>query len=157
MLKLLTATVKELLLLRRDRTGLLVLFLMPAILVVVITAVQENVMELTGQGKTRVAFLDLDQGDLGSTLREQLAKGNLEIVEWDRTQKKIEDIRAAVLDGDYQVGIVLPGELSARFSEEAARLAWPDRGEMAAEAGTPSIPVFFDPGTMPGLRTGITA
>lgn len=157
MLKLFTATAKELLLLRRDRTGLLVLFLMPAILVVVITAVQENVMELTGQKKTRVVLLDLDQGDIGSTLREQLAKGNLEIVEWDRAQKKIEDIRAAVLDGDYQVGIVLPGELSARFRGEAARLAGTGSGELAAEAATPSIPVFFDPGTMPGLRSGITA
>jgi ABC-2 type transport system permease protein len=78
-------------------------------------------------------------------------------VEWDRTQKKIEDIRAAVLDGDYQVGIVLPGDLSARVKGGAARLAGTDRSEMAAGGGTPSIPVFFDPGTMPGLRSGITA
>jgi len=60
MLKIFAATTKELLLLRRDRTGLLVLFLMPAILVVLITLVQENVMELTGQKKTQVLFLDLD-------------------------------------------------------------------------------------------------
>jgi ABC-2 type transport system permease protein len=156
MLKLLTATAKELLLLRRDRTGLLVLFLMPAILVVVITAVQENVMELTGQKKTRVVLLDLDQGDIGSTLREQLAKGNLEIVDWDGARNEVEDIRAAVLDGDYQVGIVLPEDLSARFRAEAARLAGTGGGT-APEAATPSIPVFFDPGTMAGLRSGITA
>ncbi len=53
MSKILTAAAKELLLLRRDRAGLLVLFIMPALLVIVITLVQENVMELTGQKKTQ--------------------------------------------------------------------------------------------------------
>ena len=54
--------IKELQLLAGDRSGLLVLFVMPAILVVVITLVQENVMRLTGQDQTVVLYLDLDQG-----------------------------------------------------------------------------------------------
>ena len=96
MLKIITATAKELLLLLRDRTGLLVLFLMPAILVVIITLVQENVMELTGQKKTQVLFLDLDQGDLGRSLQTQLKTGNLELVVWDEKQKDMAAIQAAV-------------------------------------------------------------
>ncbi|MDP3695208.1 MAG: ABC transporter permease, partial [Desulfocapsaceae bacterium] len=87
MLKIITATAKEFLLLLRDRTGLLVLFLMPTILVVVITLVQENVMELTGQKKTQVLFLDLDQGDLGKSLRKQLETTTLDLVVWDEKQK----------------------------------------------------------------------
>ena len=122
MLKIITATAKEILLLLRDRTGLLVLFLMPAILVIVITLVQENVMELTGQKKTQVLFLDLDQGDLGRSLQTQLKSGNLELVVWDEGRKDMADIQKAVADGDYQVGIVIPKDASSRFKEAAARL-----------------------------------
>ncbi|MBI5556898.1 MAG: ABC transporter permease [Deltaproteobacteria bacterium] len=159
MLKIITATAKELLLLRRDRAGLLILFLMPAILVVVITLVQENVMELTGQKKTRVVFLDLDQGDLGQILRRQLAKGNLRIEAWDGKQKDMADIREAVQDGDYQVGIVMPQDSSLRFKQEAAQLLQQNNnGETGDKSAGPTlVQVFFDPLLMAGLRAGITA
>lgn len=160
MLKICAATIKELLLLLRDRTGLLVLFLMPAILVVVITLVQENVMELTGQKETRVLFLDLDQGDLGRSLHEKVAAGNLQLVEWDGEQQDSKDIEAAVAAGRYQVGIVVPHGASARFSREAARLF---QHGMAMENPEGEdivitfLQLFVDPGTMAGFRSGVIA
>lgn len=162
MLKIMTATTKELLLLLRDRTGLLVLFLMPAILVVVITLVQENVMELTGQKKTRVVFLDLDQGDLGRSLRQQLERGNLQIIAWDGRRQENAALQAAVLEGEYQAGIVVPEDSSARFREETARLFEPRQEALTdtntnAATGTIGVQVFFDPGIMAGLRAGIRA
>lgn len=51
---------KELLLLKRDRSGLLVLFVMPAILVLVITIVQENAMKTMGETPTEILFIDKD-------------------------------------------------------------------------------------------------
>ena len=101
MLKILAATIKELTLLKRDRTGLLILFIMPALLVIVITLVQENVMELTGQKKTQVLFLDLDEGMLGSSLRHQLSEGNIEIIDWKSTEKESAALQIAVAAGDY--------------------------------------------------------
>jgi ABC-2 type transport system permease protein len=158
MLKIIAAIAKELLLLRRDRAGLLVLFLMPAILVVVITLVQENVMELTGQKKTRLVFLDLDQGNLGKSLQKQLEKGNLEIVVWDEKQKDMTDIRDAVQDGDYQVGIVIPQDSSTRFKQEADQLFQQNNTGMRGKAVSPTlVHLFFDPLLMAGLRSGITA
>ncbi|MFA6284336.1 MAG: ABC transporter permease, partial [Desulfurivibrionaceae bacterium] len=156
MLKIFAATAKELLLLLRDRTGLLVLFLMPAILVVVITLVQENVMELTGQKKTQVLFLDLDQGELGRSLRKQLEAGNLEFVVWNEKQHDLADIQAAVADGDYQVGLVIPREASARFKEETARLFQKGAGKGKAITATP-LHLFVDPGILASLRSGVTA
>ena len=49
MIRLQATVWKELLLLRRDRAGLLILFLMPAVLVVVITLVQQNVLKIMGE------------------------------------------------------------------------------------------------------------
>ena len=158
MLKIITTTAKEFLLLLRDRTGLLILFLMPAILVVVITLVQENVMELTGQKKTQVLFLDLDQGDLGRSLQAQLKTGNLELVVWDEKVKDMAAIEKAVADGDYQVGIVIPKGASSRFQEAAARLfqQGQEPKNPAASMTTP-LHLFLDPGVMAGLRSGVTA
>ncbi|GBE11984.1 ABC-2 family transporter protein [bacterium BMS3Bbin14] len=158
MMKIFTAAAKELLLLQRDRAGLLVLFIMPAILVVVITLVQENVMELTGQKTTRVLFLDQDKGELGVSLQKYLANGHLEIVAWDKKQKDIAAMRAAVTNGDYQVGIVVPAGSSARFHRETARLLQKNaRREKGSSGALIPVRVFFDPGIMPGLRSGITA
>ncbi len=158
MLKIFAATAKELLLLLRDRTGLFVLFLMPAVLVVVITLVQENVMELTGREKTRALFLDLDQGDLGRSLRKQLETGALDLVVWDEKQKDATDIQAAVTDGDYQIGIVVPRNASSQFKKEAARLFQQGQGrENPRDIVTTSVHLFVDPGIMAGLRAGVTA
>jgi len=158
MFKIITAAAKELVLLKRDRTGLLVLFLMPALLVVVITLVQENVMELTGQKKTQVLFLDADGADLGGLLGEQLLTGQLELVAWDTKEKNSADVQAAVAEGDYQIGIVLPEGSTRKFREETAFLFQENKsGQQVHLRNQVSVDVFFDPGIMPGLRSALTA
>ena len=71
---LLATLLKELRLLYRDRSGLLVLFVMPAVLVVVVSLVQENVLKATGAARMDILFLDRDRQTLGPLFREQLAK-----------------------------------------------------------------------------------
>ncbi len=153
-----TTAAKELLLLRRDRAGLLILFVMPALLVIVITLVQENVMELTGQKKTQVLLLDLDGSELASLLRHQLRSGQIELVEWDTQQKTSKDVQTAVIDGDYRVGIIIPEGSTARMNKETALLF--GKSEQGARGSLrPPIPIqfFFDPTIMPALRSGLTS
>lgn len=158
MVKILSITAKELLLLLRDRAGLVVLFIMPAILVVVLTLVQENVMELTGQKQTQLLFLDLDKGELGSSLRKNLATGSLELVVWEKERKNSGDLQTAIAAGDYQVGLIVPEGSSAKLQEETERFL--QQNNRQPKAGTMSliaVQVYFDPGIMPGLRSGIMA
>jgi ABC-2 type transport system permease protein len=157
MLKILAAAIKELLLLLRDRTGLLVLFCMPAILVVIITLVQENIMELTGQKKTQVLFLDLDQGELGPSLHKQMETGNLELIIWDEREKTSSDVQQAVTAGDFQAGLVLPAGASQRLREETARLFQHDRSANTQDSAATSLLFFVDPGIMAGLRAAVTS
>lgn len=156
MMKIITAAAKELLLLKRDRAGLLILFIMPALLVIVITLVQENVMELTGQKKTQVLLLDLDEGDLGRLLHQQLKNGQLEMVAWDKQEKTRADIQAAVAAGEYQVAIVIP-EGSTRKVQKETALLFQENREHASPAAYIPVLIFFDPGVMPGFRSGVTA
>lgn len=73
MLSLMAVVQKELLVLLRDRAGLLVLFVMPAVLVVVITLVQENVLKTMGAGDTEILLINQDDGALGSQMADALA------------------------------------------------------------------------------------
>lgn len=156
MLQLFAIINKELLLLKRDKSGLLVLFFMPAILVVIITLVQENVMELTGQTKTKILFMDLDEGSLGDILQARLQKGNLDIVTWESPEQSETQLKEAVTRGDYRVGIIVPAGSSQQLEAASSALFTQKNGVLQNPPRT-SLPVFFDPGIMAGLRSGITA
>ncbi len=158
MLKIFAATIKELILLKRDRTGLLILFLMPALLVIVITLVQENVMEITGQKKTQIIFLDLDEGVLGRLLRKQLIDTNLEIITWDSLQKSSTDLQQVIASGEYQAGIVIEEGSSKSFQNNAAPM-FQTSNHRENNGNVQPVPVslLFDPGVMPGFRSGLMA
>ena len=156
MIKIFTSAAKEMLLLRRDRAGLIVLFIMPAILVVVITLVQENVMELTGQVKTRMLLLDLDNGELGSSLQNRLKKGYLDVIVWNKKESNAAELEAAVMDGKYQVGIILLEGSSAGLQARATQSIRRDT-DRYEKPPLPAVQIFFDPGIMAGLRSGIMA
>lgn len=158
MFKIITAAGKELLLLRRDRAGLLVLFLMPALLVIVITLVQENVMELTGQNNTQLLLLDLDEGTLGRSLSQRLTAEHIEIVAWDKQLKTSVDVQAAVSGGEFQVGLIIPPGSSVKMRETTEHLFQKSNQHGNGQpTSSLSLDVFFDPGIMPGLRSGLIA
>ena len=54
LLKIYATIEKELLILWRDRAGMLVLFIMPAVLVVVMSLVQENILKIMGETGTQM-------------------------------------------------------------------------------------------------------
>lgn len=153
---------KEFLLLFRDRSGLLVLFLMPAALVIIVTLVQENVMELTGEKNSEILFLDQDQGIVGKNLKEAIiATGNIKLVEMDNVEGNRKKAVSMVADGTYQVCVIVPSEISEELFGHIKMMF--DREEMAGDMLTSqqgvldSIFVYFDPGVMPGFRSGILA
>jgi ABC-2 type transport system permease protein len=146
---LLATLLKELRLLYRDRMGLLVLFVMPAVLAVVVSLVQENVLKTTGAARMDVLFIDLDRQALGPLIREQLARiENVTLVtELDGRPIEVDQARALVDKGGYEVCIVVP----AGFTEAVRRRT----GEQLAEAfggetgpgasPPPRLSVYFDP------------
>ncbi|HHD62828.1 MAG TPA: ABC transporter permease [Desulfobulbaceae bacterium] len=158
MSRIITIAGKELRLLGRDRAGLLVLFLMPAILVVIITLVQTNVMQRSGLVKTRALFLDLDGQAVGSALYKLLNTENLHLVGGNKKEKTAFDLEKAVRNGKYQVGIVVPKGSTKILRRNIAHLfAKPAQKNEKTPLEKVRLKVFFDPGIMPGLRAGITA
>ena len=124
--RLLASVMKEWRLLTRDRAGLLMLFLMPSLLVIVVSVVQMNVLKTMGDEPVAMLWVDQDQGDIPQMLRQSLAAAE-GIVLVDHLQGQPLDEAGAlesVSEGDYQVCLVIPAEFS-----QAVRA----RSEIAAE------------------------
>jgi len=149
--RLLTSVMKEWRLLARDRVGLLMLFLMPALLVIVISVVQMNVLKTMGDDPVSLLWVDRDQGETARLLRERLAAVE-GIVPVDRlTDAPLDEAlaRQLVAEGDYQVCLVIPPgftrEVQARAEASAEAMLAPE-GRLP-QAGDPALEIVlhFDP------------
>ena len=156
MLKLLSSIGKELTLLYRDFAGLLVLFVMPVVLVVVVTLVQENVLKSMGEKKTGVLFIDLDHGkSVGRGIEDALRKSRaVNVVSRLKDGNiDVETAKRAVARGDYQLCIIVPEGMTEALRNKARgegkRLHFHWRGKRERGAGTngpaPVLYVYFDP------------
>ncbi|MEN8134604.1 MAG: ABC transporter permease [Thermodesulfobacteriota bacterium] len=146
---------KDILLLWRDRTGLLVLFVMPAVLVVIITLVQNNVYKLMGETTATVILVDQDRGELGQRIVEGMSR--VELVTTIGGEKVSKD-RAVelVAGGDYQACIILQTGTTARLiakaeAEVRSALAYDSVMKLPA----PELEILFDPTVMGGFRSAM--
>ena len=145
---LIATLLKELRLLYRDRMGLLVLFVMPAVLAVVVSLVQENVLKTTGAARMDVLFIDQDRQTLGPLVREQLARiEDLTLVtELDGRALDIDQARRLVDQGRYEVCIIVPAGLSeAVRALTGEQLADAFAGAAGGGPPPPHLSVYFDP------------
>jgi ABC-2 type transport system permease protein len=148
--------VKELLLLLRDRAGLILLFVMPAFLVIVITLIQDKVTNTT----VEVLFVDHDHGAIGAEIKRLFAGiDTIRLVERldgrDLAEHQVHDLVSA---GRYQFGVVLPAGLSGLAEGAARRMAarqlFPDRPAEEAPA-IAEILVWFDPTVHGSFRAAV--
>ena len=166
-MKLAASVIKELTLLRRDFAGLLVLFVMPVVLVIVVTLVQENVLKSMGENKTAVVFVDMDGKSVGRLIGESLRKtGSVKIVtEIDGRKADIDTARMEVAKGTFQICIVVPDGISGIFERKARQRAKEsfsvDGGKSKVTAGRaeedPQILVYFDPTLREAYKAGIVS
>jgi len=151
---------KELLLLRRDRSGLLVLFFMPAVLVLVITLVQENVLKTMGETGTDILFLDQDRGMVGQRMTAALseADGVVLVNTLDGRQPDKATALQAVARGDFQLCLYIPKGMTSAVKAKARRAALRALS-MTGESDDPSpdaeLEVYFDPTVMGGFRSAV--
>ena len=149
---LLTATLKkELLLLIRDRLGLVLLFLMPAVLVTIICLVQEKVLNPT----THVLVLDNDKNEIGKIIFEGLKDSDniIAVNGKDLGCDTEAGAKALVNKGQYQFSIIIPGG-STRFAFDKARQFALGQTD-APGTDARQITVYFDPSVQGGFRAAV--
>lgn len=153
MYKLIAACRKEMQILLRDKPGLATLFLMPMALVLVITLIQNNILETSNQSKMKLLMINHDTGVLGDTLKQGLAAANFfEIIEKHDGQIMTEAMmRQAIAKGDFQAGIIIPKDAS--LIQQKKVLALMEEGETAK--GISTVSLVFDPSIQHSLRLSV--
>ncbi len=164
---------KELLLLRRDKAGLLVLFVMPATLVLVITLVQDNILNTTGTTGVKALFINHDDGEVSKKIKTWLGeKGGFDLItEIDGKPVSEAQAREVVKSGDYQFCLILPEGLTKTLKAQADQQA--DKSLSALDKNAKAKPkdekktdpsadpltrmqLFFDPTVQGSFRTAVT-
>ena len=114
MYKIWRSVVKEFLLLKRDLGGLIVLFIMPLVLVITVTLIQDSAFKTISNNKIPILLVDNDNGSVSKTVFENLEKSNLFSVVTQIDNKPIteEVAKEAVYKGKFQLAIIIPQNLS---------------------------------------------
>lgn len=161
MKKLFAGIKKELVLLGRDRAGLALLFLMPAILVVVITMVQNSTFQLMKDNLIPVVIVDKDNSATSKNLISEIEK----IKEFNISVKSTlseENLNKGVQKGTYKVGVFVPkgfGDFTDKTSNVTAQqiiasINDKSYGEISS-SDTVRIQLIFDPVMKLSFRTAI--
>lgn len=108
------SVVKEFLLLKRDLGGLIILFIMPLVLVITVTLIQDSTFKTISDNKIPILLVDNDNGSVSKTVFENLEKSNLFSVVTQINNKPIteEVAKEAVYKGKFQLAIIIPENLS---------------------------------------------
>ena len=111
MLSKLIATVKkETLLLLRDKVGLSILFIMPMVLIFVMTLIQDAAFRTINEKGIPIVFVNNDRDSLGIMIEQGLRNNDLCSFNDSINGKPatIESAHKAVAEGKFLVGIVIP-------------------------------------------------
>jgi len=106
---------KEFLLLKRDFGGMIILFVMPLVLIITVTLIQDSTFKNISESKIPILLVDYDNGNVSKTVFDNLQKSNFFTVVTNIDNKPLTETLAkeAVFSGKYQLAIIIPKKLSA--------------------------------------------
>jgi len=115
MYKIWMSVVKEFLLLKRDLGGLIILFVMPLVLVITVTLIQDSTFKAVTDSKIQILLVDNDKGSVSKTVFENLEKSNLFTVVTQIDNKPVTEqiAKENVYKGKFQLAIIIPQNLSS--------------------------------------------
>lgn len=165
MRKTLATIIKEWILFRRDLAGLLLLFFMPAILIVVMALVQDAPFKDYQELRFDLLLADNDNGSLAEQIKTGLKQSkNFHVIDSIDGQALTDDrLKQMLLKGRYKVGIVIPKGATAEVVNSANLIANDLSKKLGLGSTLPTreerkdtyIRMYFDPVSKPTFRTSI--
>ena len=171
MYKLWMSVYKEFLLLKRDFGGLIILFVMPLVLIITITLIQDSTFRTVTESKIPVILIDNDKGEISKSVIENLNKsGQFEIVSsLDGKNLTETTAKEAVFKGKFQLAIIIPENLSQDLQLKVNQNV--DKiisnfgiGDLSEEPKKDSLPqiinkkevrLYFDPATQATFKSNV--
>ncbi len=141
MKKFLAILKKDTLLMVRDWPGLAILFIMPAVLLVIITFTQEGAIPSKKSGM-KIALVDSDSSDFGQTLvRDLKSAGYFNFV----TLTTDSEARESILDGSCQMALIVPDSATEKLFSTLND----------SQADSAAIVFLYDPAVQKGIKDAV--
>ncbi|MDQ0067140.1 ABC transporter permease [Chryseobacterium lathyri] len=160
--KLWRSFVKEILLLKRDIGGIVIIFVMPLLLIVTITLIQDSTFKNLEGSKIPIIFIDNDKSEVSKSIKQELETSKTFQLLTNYNEKSAQD---AVFSGDYQMAIVIPENLTKDLNSnidskvQTIVSSFGLEGDSAAVKKTAvkakEIHLYFDPATNAGFKNSV--
>lgn len=160
--KLWRSFVKEILLLKRDIGGIVIIFVMPLLLIVTITLIQDSTFKNLEGSKIPIIFIDNDQSEVSKSIKQELESSKSFELLTNFTEKSAQD---AVFGGDYQMAIVIPRNLTKDINSNIDSKVQAIVSSFGLEADSSAVKkniskakdihLYFDPATNIGFKNNV--
>lgn len=140
--KLLASVKKEFLLLIRDKIGLSILFIMPMILILVMTLVQDAAFRTINEKGIPIVLVNNDNDSLGILVKKGLSSNELCSLSdsIDGRPADAVSVQKAVAEGRFLIGIIIPKGATEAIRKNVTRLV----SETMGEDSTVHKQIFLD-------------
>lgn len=162
-MKLKAAITKEILLLIRDRVGLAILFIMPMVLIFVMTLIQDSAFKTLNEKGIPVVFVDNDKDSLGLDIGKGLRASELCTIHdsIDGKAATAESAKQAVSEGRFLIAIVIPQGATKAIRTNVSQLVeqtiGSDSVSKSASPDSVEIKIFIDPITKKSFISSVTS
>jgi ABC-2 type transport system permease protein len=166
--KLYQSIYKEFLLLKRDLGGVIILFIMPLVLIIMVTLIQDNTLRNISNTKIPILLVDNDKGKVSKTVFENLQKSDVFSVVTQIDNEPLTEALAkeAVFKGKYQLAIIIPSHLSSDLQAKidqnvegiVSSLGFTDSLAIKKKAkivNQKEVKLYFDPATQMSFKNAV--
>jgi len=161
MRRLFASIYKEFLVLIRDRAGLAILLIMPLVLILIMTIIQDATFKTVKEVDISMILVNNDKDSLGEAISQGLYESEffniVEEIDGERvTDEMAKDL---VATGEYKIGIIIPERATEAIRENVNALinksfkSFNIPGiKKRTKKSTIDITIYIDPGTNPSFR-----
>lgn len=160
--KLWRSFVKEIQLLKRDSGGIVIIFLMPLLLIITITLIQDSTFKNLEGSKIPIIFIDNDKSEISKNIKLELQRSKTFDLLTNYDEKSAQN---AVFSGDYQMAIVIPENLTKDLNSNidskvqtivsSFGLETDSTATKAVASKAKDIHLYFDPATNAGFKNSV--
>ncbi len=123
MFKLWATIVKDVRILLRDVVGISLMFVMPIILVVVVTSIQNSTFNLVNKNKLSILICNSDTGQSSQQLIKSISKIGMFKVSLMPSDKSAQQMADAMHDNDAMLGLIIPSDFSRKVEAKSKNIA----------------------------------
>ncbi|MDR6489723.1 ABC-2 type transport system permease protein [Chryseobacterium vietnamense] len=160
--KLWRSFTKEILLLKRDIGGIVIIFVMPLLLIVTITLIQDSTFKNLEGSKIPIIFIDNDKSEVSKNIKAELENSKTFQLLTNFNEKSAQD---AVFSGDYQMAIVIPDNLTKDLNSNIDSKVQTIVSSFGLEGDSAKVKtvapkakeihLYFDPATNAGFKNSV--